>query len=201
MTELLLSSEQMARMEATYAEMADAYSLVAAELGFSCDGCADNCCDSYFLHHTYVEWAYLWQGFSELEAGAQADILGRCRDYVAGCQMAEARQERPQLMCPLNREGLCVLYKHRLLVCRTHGVPAVMRFPNGQIRHFLGCFRCQEIVTSRFAGTESAPHVERTPHLSQLLQLENELCLYKRASLPKVKKTIAEMLLAGAPSY
>ena len=199
MVQLNMSADRVRQIEKIYEEMEAAYRAVAVKLDFTCEGCPDNCCDSHFLHHTYVEWAYLCQGFALLEQEKQQEILVRCQQYVDACKVAEEAGERPQTMCPLNEKGLCILYQHRLLVCRTHGVPAIMRFPNGQVRHFLGCFRCQEIVEARFVKTDHAPHVERTPMLAKLIGLENELCEQQRATLPKVQMTIAEMLLAGYP--
>lgn len=199
MSEIELSKKLVSEITSLYQEMEDAYNSVAKKLDFTCSGCPDNCCDSYFMHHTYVEWAYLWLGFSLQEKEKQQEILKRCEEYVAAAKKAEEAGERPQVMCPLNEDGLCILYQHRLLVCRTHGVPAIMRFPNGQARHFLGCFRCQEIIDARFVKTDHAPHVERTPYLSRLIAIEDEVCQNRRAELPKVKMTIAEMLLAGPP--
>jgi cell division protein YceG involved in septum cleavage len=49
-------------------------------------------------------------------------------------RQALAREERPQLMCPLNEEGRCSLYLHRLMICRMHGVPSSLTFPNGQTK-------------------------------------------------------------------
>lgn len=195
----ILSTSQVARLEKIYENLGEAYDGVAQKLNFSCEGCSDNCCDSYFQHHTYLEWVYLLQGFSELTEDKQAELRCRCDEYEKACESSIAQEKRPQVMCPLCENGLCILYKHRLLVCRTHGVPAVMRFPNGQVRHFMGCFRCQEIVESRFAKNEHAPHVERNPHLAKIIELENEVCNNKRAELPKVKMTIAQMILAGPP--
>lgn len=197
MAEITLSTELVRRIESLYEDMEAAYKDVAAKLDFTCEGCPDNCCDSHFLHHTYVEWAYLWLGFSMVDKEKQQDILKRCEEYVAACKVAEELDERPQAMCPLNEDGLCILYQHRLLVCRTHGVPAIIRFPDGQARHFIGCFRCQEIIDARFVRTDHAPHVDRAPYLAKLIGIEDEVCENKRAELAKVKMTIAEMLLAG----
>lgn len=199
MAEITLSTKLVRRIESLYEDMEAAYKDVASKLDFTCEGCPDNCCDSHFLHHTYVEWAYLWLGFSMVDEEKQQQILKRCEEYVAACKAAEEAGERPQAMCPLNEDGLCILYQHRLLVCRTHGVPAIIRFPNGQARHFMGCFRCQEIIDARFVRTDHAPHVDRAPYLAKLIGIEDEVCENKRAELPKVKMTIAEMLLAGAP--
>ena len=91
------------------------------------------------------------------------------------------------------------MYEHRLLVCRTHGVPATMTRPDGQTLRFPGCFRCQEIVAGR-DNREPSPHVERTFLLRKLALLENELLENKRHLMPKVKITIAEMLVKGPPT-
>jgi len=197
--EVILSDEQVQELEEIYTKLQQEYERVAGDLNFSCSGCPDNCCDSYFLHHTYAEWAYLWLGIRQLEPARQQILLARAKDYFLQCERALAAGQRPQVMCPLNENGLCALYRHRLLVCRTHGVPATMTRPDGQTLRFPGCFRCQEIVEA-LEQQEKPPHVERTSLLRKLALLENELLENKRHLLPKVKITIAEMLLKGPPS-
>ncbi|MDK9706870.1 MAG: hypothetical protein OEL83_07435 [Desulforhopalus sp.] len=199
MKEVLLSEFLSKRLEEIYRKLQEEYQRVAGELDFSCDGCPDNCCDSYFLHHTYAEWAYLWQGFRLLPEARREELLARSRDWLGQCDKALASDQRPQVMCPLNEAGRCVLYQHRLLVCRTHGVPATLVRPDGQELRFPGCFRCQEIVAARFPEAEP-PHVARTPLLQQLAALENQLLEGKRHLLPKVRITIAAMLVDGPPT-
>ncbi|MFZ5775234.1 MAG: hypothetical protein ACOY3Z_07105 [Thermodesulfobacteriota bacterium] len=184
-----------ARMAELYDQMEKAYDIVARQLEFTCDGCPDNCCDSYFLHHTYAEWAYLWVGLGELEPERHKAIEARAAEYAAQCHAALEREERPRAMCPLNEAGRCSLYKHRLMICRMHGVPSSLTFPNGQTKKFPGCFRCQEIV----AGREVVPMVERAPLLRGLVAIEQELLGDQQGQLPKVKKTIADMILLGPP--
>jgi hypothetical protein len=186
------------RLEEIYQKLQDEYARVARELQFSCNGCPDNCCDSYFLHHTYSEWAFLWIGFRRLDASQQDALLKRSRTWLEECDKALAIGERPQVMCPLNDNGLCVLYEHRLLVCRTHGVPARMMRPDGQELRFPGCFRCQEIVAAGYQEKQ-APYVARTPLLHALAALENQLLGGKRHLFPKVRSTIAAMLVNGPP--
>lgn len=195
MKELSLSVTIIERLEDVYTEMEAAYDKVAHELRFSCQGCPDNCCDSYFLHHTYVEWSYLWVGIRQLSEKKQEELQHRARKYIVACEKALHQGERPQVMCPLNENGLCIVYKHRLMVCRTHGVPAVIIRPDGRELSFPGCYRCQEMV----AGLSAPPYVERTVMLQKLALLENDLLEGKRHLLPKVKFTIAEMLVKGAP--
>ncbi len=199
MNEVVLPDVLVGRLEAIYKKLQDEYDRVAQGLGFSCNACPDNCCDSYFLHHTYAEWAFLWIGLRRLDAHRQSVLLERSRTWIHQCEKALAIGERPQVMCPLNEKGRCVLYEHRLLVCRTHGVPARMTMPNGQVLRFPGCFRCQEIVAVEYPGKQS-PHVVRTPFLHSLAILENQLLDGKRHVVPKVRVTIAEMLVNGPPT-
>lgn len=198
MKEVVLSEKMVLELEDIYHNLQREYGRVAQVLDFSCDGCPDNCCDSYFLHHTYAEWAYLWLGVSQLMPERQEELIERGRAYIKQCEAPLMEGERPQVLCPLNEQGLCVLYKHRLLVCRTHGVPATMTRPDGRTLHFPGCFRCQDIVAERFRQ-EPLPHVERTVLLRRLALLENDLLQNKRHLVPKVRLTIAEMLVKGPP--
>jgi len=195
---VVLPETLVRRLQTIYEGLEQEYQGVAQQLRFSCTGCPDNCCDSYFLHHTYVEWAYLWVGFKKLELAKQKKLLQKSEDNIKKCNIAQNRDEYPQVMCPLNEEGLCVLYKYRLLICRTHGVPAVMIRPDGKKMQFPGCFRCQDIVKRKY-GNIQPPHVQRTPFLRQLVSLESELLENRRHLMPKVRMTIAEMLVKGAP--
>ena len=199
MKEIILSVEAKQELEDIYSELQKEYERVAGVLDFSCSGCPDNCCDSYFLHHTYAEWAYLWEGVKSLKQEEQDALIERATKYLSDCETAMAQGERPQVMCPVNNDGLCELYKHRLLVCRTHGVPAQMTRPDGQSMQFPGCFRCQDIVEEKGLKNVLIP-VERTPLLMRLATLENNLLYMKRHLHPKVKLTIAEMLVKGPPN-
>ena len=183
------------RIADLYGRMERAYDIVARQLDFTCDGCPDNCCDSYFQHHTYIEWAYLWEGLAALPEARRKLILERAADYAAKCEEALAKGERPVAMCPLNEEGRCTLYAHRLMICRMHGVPSSLTFPNGQGKTFPGCPRCQELTR----GKAAVPTVERTPLLRELAMLEQELLGKEAGVMPKVKKTIADMIILGPP--
>jgi hypothetical protein len=178
-----------------YRDMEEAYDQTAKALDFSCSGCPDNCCDSYFLHHTYTEWAYLWHGLRTLEEGQLHNITARAAQYVNATDAALARGERPIIMCPLNREGLCSLYSYRLMICRLHGVPATFTRPDGQKLDFPGCFRCQEQIS----GDNSLTALDRTQFFRRLVELEIGLLGHKRMTAPKVKLTIAQMIVMGPP--
>ena len=60
--EIVLTPEFAQQVADLYHDMESAYDRTAKSLDFSCSGCPDNCCDSFFLHHTNTEWAYLWHG-------------------------------------------------------------------------------------------------------------------------------------------
>ena len=199
MQEILLSPAQAKNLSALYQAMEERYTAVATEIGLSCAGCPDNCCDSYFLHYTYAEWAYLWAGLRALDEVLLARIIDRARHYLAESKALLARGERPQLLCPLNEDGLCALYSHRLMICRLHGIPAAMTRPDGQTLRFPGCFRCQEIVQAKYAGESDTPKMNRTDLLARVAELESELLRGRRHLYPKVKRTIAEMIAGGPP--
>lgn len=197
MKEVVLSDAQVVELEEIYEGLQAEYSRIAGELNFTCSGCPDNCCDSYFLHHTYTEWAYLWCGLRQLSESHRDKLIEQSRSWLETCEESLRKKQRPQVMCPLNDNGLCGLYRHRLLVCRTHGVPAAMTRPDGKSLHFPGCFRCQELVKANGGRSDE---VERTPHLRRLALLENALLQNKRHLYPKIRMTIAEMIVKGPPS-
>ncbi len=199
MKELFLPPELSCEIGEIYDSMEVAYDEVASAIALTCDGCPDNCCDSFFLHYTYCEWAYLWEGIRALEDDKLDAIMQRAKDYVEQSRLMIARGERPQIMCPLNEEGRCGLYSHRLMICRTHGVPATLTRPDGQLLRFPGCFRCQEIVSTAFSIETDAPAMDRTILYKRLAQLESRFLGDKRGLMPKIKMTIAEMIVSGPP--
>ena len=199
MPELTLPPDMAAELAAICSNLEEDYRRVAGQISLRCEGCPDNCCDSWFFHHTYCEWAWLWQGLRQLEAGALERIVSRAEDYLRESQAQLAAGRRPQLLCPLNENGLCGLYEHRLLICRMHGVPAVLTRPDGQHLRFPGCFRCQEIVREKYTDEDAAPAMDRTQLFTKLADLETRLLGGSRQRFPKVKKTIAEMIVLGPP--
>ncbi len=196
---LILQPDLGDELAELYRLMEEAYDEVAQQLGHGCEGCPDNCCDSFFTHHTYIEWAYLWHGLAALDDGRRRDIIAAaaaCRQHY---RKAVQRDERPRVMCPLNRGGRCELYQYRLMVCRTHGVPATMTRPDGKVFHFPGCFRCQELVASRQVQSPAIPIMERTALLHRLALLEKRFVQQARGRLPRLKMTIADMIVSGPP--
>jgi len=183
------------RLAGLYATMESRYEEMASRLGLSCTECTDNCCRSYFQHHTYIEWAYLWQGLDSLQPELRQEVVDRARMNVDQSRKLLAQDQKPRLMCPLNDQGLCILYPYRLMICRLHGVPNQVRMPNGQTKQFPGCHRCQALT----AGLQRIPVLDRTPLYVELAQLEREFLGSKRGQLPRVDMTLSEMLVRGRP--
>jgi hypothetical protein len=191
------------KLAAIYDAMADGYAHGAEAIGLTCDGCADNCCLTFFQHHTYVEWAYLWEGLAALPPDRLEAIQARAREYVEQAQDALSQGRHPRAMCPLNLEdqeqGLCGLYHHRLMICRMHGVPNELIRPDGRRVAFPGCQRCQGLTDGLKADGREVPVVDRTPHYKALAALEMQFVGPGLRRLPKVDHTIAEMIVLGPP--
>ncbi len=195
MMQKILSFELKRRIAELYSRMENAYDAVARQLNFTCEGCPDNCCDSFFQHHTYIEWAYLWEGLYTLPEAQRETYIERAKNCVIESEAMLGRGERPALMCPVNDEGLCALYSYRLMICRMHGVPSAFMRPDGRKIEFPGCFRCQDLVE----GKENIPVVDRTELYRDLAMLEAEFLGHRRHVLPRVKLTLAQMLVQGPP--
>jgi len=178
-----------------YSEMEAAYDRTAKKIGLTCTGCPDNCCTSYFQHHTYIEWAYLWKGMTSCPDEKRHEILTRAEAYVKEGQVLLAQGLKPRIMCPLNDNGLCQLYEFRLMICRMHGVPNSLVMPDGQRMAFPGCSRCQGL----YSDLNQVPLLDRTGFYRDLASLEMAFTGGKIRVFPKVDLTLAEMLVRGPP--
>jgi len=193
-SEITLRPEISQQVADLYAAMEEAYNRTAEAIHLTCIDCPDNCCDSYFLHHTYTEWAYLWEGLNQLAGDRLEAILAKAGEYVRQSETILARGERPILMCPLNETGRCTVYSHRMMICRLHGVVSTFTRPDGRTMQFPGCFRCQEITSGKPAAA-----MDRTDFFRRLVELELELLGKNRGAGSKVKLTLAQMIVKGPP--
>ena len=181
------------KLASLYADMDAAYTAAAAAAGLSCAGCAENCCVSFFQHHTHAEWLYLHEGLAKLPPDRREAYEARARAYVEAVRESLAQGQTPTAMCPVNDDGLCGHYEHRFMICRLHGVPNIL-LAGMNIREFPGCGPCQTLT----AGG-GAKAMDRTPLLRRLAALEMELWGSRPGRPPKVDLTLAEMILAGPP--
>ncbi len=183
------------RLEHLYQRMEDSYNQVAGEIGFTCQGCWDNCCNSFFKHHTRVEWAYFWRGLGQCTQELRQEIVSRAQDYVRQMHHEQSQGRTPLIMCPVNRDGWCMLYEHRLMICRLHGVPSTHTTPRGQVVEFPGCFRCQE----QTQYLNQVPKLDRTLFYREMAELEQGFVGPKITGMERVNLTLAEMILKGPP--
>lgn len=179
--------------------MEEAYEACAAQAGLSCTGCERNCCTSFFRHHTYVEWAFLWRGLNGMDKTERKLLVDRAEDYLTQTRIAMAADVAPSAMCPLNEKGLCVLYSHRLMICRMHGTRNVFSLPDGGQRFFPGCARFVELPCAAPGQEADTPCLDRTPFYTELAALETMFLQRAGRPLPRVNLTIAEMMVLGPP--
>lgn len=176
-------------LKSLYAQMDRLYDDVAGAYGFACAGCADNCCLTRFFHHTLIEFLYLRKGFAGLDEAARKDIRRRAAEVNKKVLAAEKEGCVSRVMCPLNGDGLCLLYEYRPMICRLHGIPHELRHPaRGKIPG-PGCHEFE-------ARCGRQPYIEfnRTPFYQQMALLERrvrEMC----GAGDKFKKTVAQMLV------
>jgi Fe-S-cluster containining protein len=184
-----LRASFLERLRRSYAAMDAAYAQAAAAYGFVCDGCVESCCRTRFHHHTLLEYLGLRAGLDQLPDERRAQLRDRAAAFVEqnAHDRAPGPEERP--FCPLNEEGRCVLYVHRPMICRLHGIPHELHPPGRAPRLGPGCDefhrRCGRPVYHCF---------DRTPLYTELAQIESELqrVLGQRR---KIRMTIAEMIL------
>ena len=164
-------------MDGRYREVADHY-------GFHCRGCEDNCCRTTFYHHTVVEYLYLKVGFQTLAPQVRSEVR----------QLAQKVMAQPSggLFCPLCRDGRCLLYDHRPMICRLHGIAHELHRPDRGVSYGPGCAEFE-------AAAKGKPEIafDRTEFYWDLSTLERDT----RAALgvtQKIKMTVSQMVTANS---
>jgi hypothetical protein len=171
-----------------FSDMDRAYAQVAEQSGFECRGCDDNCCRTRFYHHTLIELLYLRSGLAALPPALQGRIKDQAHEVCRQMGALDRRGGLIRVMCPLNDQGRCVLYAHRPMICRLHGIPHGLRRPDGRILAGPGC---DDYYTQ--CGNSDRAHLDRTPLYTVMADLECRL----RGQLGvnrKIKMTVAEMV-------
>ncbi|MDX9785653.1 MAG: hypothetical protein RBT11_02665 [Desulfobacterales bacterium] len=171
------------RMEQKYDEAARAY-------GFHCDGCAENCCETRFYHHTLIEYAFLAQGVETLAQEIRESVLTQAVAVVDKTLAADKAGRKIRIMCPLNRNQRCIAYAYRPMICRLHGIAHELHSPNGGILRGQGCRQFD-------ACAQGKPYFrfDRTPFYREMAILEQEARLITGMT-HKIKMTVADMLMA-----
>jgi len=179
------------RLSSLFEQMDDAYTAVAGQYGFQCNGCADNCCRTRFYHHTLIEYLYLMEGMNALDADAERQILLRARQVCEKMADADRQGKVFFMMCPLNRDEQCILYPNRPMICRLHGIPHELRRADSSVVKMPGCDAF--FTQCRDRGKTDYIRFDRTPLYRQMAMLERELRLATGVEDP-IKLTVAQML-------
>ncbi len=150
------------------------YSRVAEFYGFTCNGCGENCCETLFYHHTWVEVFYLRSAFEAMEPRMREFVYHEAESYLSILDSFEASRKKNsptapfRRMCPLNINQKCILYRFRPMICRLHGIPHEVAIP-GRPRIFgRGCAEFQR-------QAQDMPYrvFDRTPFYMDLSRIED----------------------------
>ena len=171
-----------------YADMDRKYREAAIYYDFNCIGCKDNCCFTHFYHHTLLEYLYVIEGFNTLDHEKKIEIKYRASEVCPKTVEANERGMTVRLMCPLNFDGLCVLYSFRPMICRLHGIPHEFKMPDGSKLSRPGCE-----VFSKQCAAKSYFKFDRTPFYTDLAGLEKDL-RQAVGLTQKIKMTVAQMI-------
>jgi len=142
-----------------------------------------------FFHHTYIEFFYLMEGIDSLPADIRESLYNKAK--AADRKAAEMIQNKEpyRLMCPLNTDGMCILYERRPLICRMHGIPHELTPPGRQKTFGPGC-----AAFSVQCSSKKYVPFDRTPFYMEMSNLEKKLKQKLNIS-QKFKKTITRMLV------
>ena len=176
------------RLEVIYKKMDEKYNETANHYGFCCSGCEENCCFTRFYHHTFAEYLYLHKGFETLELGNRGEIQEKALSVCRQTDELDKAGLPVRLLCPLNCEGMCILYEYRPMICRLHGLPHEIIMPGGGEKTGPGCdefnARCSDKEYLKF---------DRTLFYTEMAGLEKD---FKEAFgiSERIRMTVAQML-------
>jgi len=171
-----------------FSQVDQQYNEVAQKYGFQCTGCQDNCCETLFYHHTYLEYGYIIEGVLELSNTLAKEIINRSKLYCIEHNMSN--QQPFRMMCPINEQGKCLTYTHRPLICRLHGLAHELHTPNRPVSYGPGCDYFSTLCEQNQLPYYSFDRTELYRQMAQLEQsLRKELCM-----TTKLKMTIASIL-------
>jgi Fe-S-cluster containining protein len=128
-------------------------------------------------------------GYNVLDSEMKIKVKNIALEVCRKTEEADKRGTGIRIMCPLNFDGLCVLYDHRPMICRLHGIPHELQKPGHQVYYGPGC----ESFTEQ-AGSKKYYKFDRTPFYINMAQLENEL-RHETGINRKLKMTVAQMLI------
>ena len=174
--------------------MDQAYQKAACSYEFVCNGCDDNCCETRFFHHTYIEFGYLLKGLHQLSPKKQEQVITKAQKVCDKTQELLKQQKSVRLMCPLNEDQKCLIYLYRPMICRLHGLAHELQMPGKPVQYTPGCDaftkHCENLHKEDYYIFDRTPHYIHMAHLEQAFKQEFKID-------QRVKMTIAEMIIAN----
>jgi len=188
----IFSEKYVHQIADAYYQMDQAYRQSADAYDFVCNGCENNCCHTHFYHHTHIEFAYLISALRELPVSQQNQVIETAHQVYEKSQKLLAEKKQVWLLCPLNAQGKCILYKYRPMICRLHGIAHELKFPGKPVQYTPGC----EAFSQHFKllNLNNYYTLDRTPHYMRMARLEQQF-ISEYQIKKRFKKTIAEMLI------
>lgn len=184
--------EFRAALHSLFAEMDAAYEKAAADAGFVCRGCEDNCCMTWFHHHTLAEVLALCEGLRAMPENSRSLAVQKARDVLLSRKAHNDADGPFRAWCPLSSGGRCIAYAHRPMICRLHGLAWKMTLPYGVVQQGPGCE-----VFGRRPPVAKEPALDRTPFYRRLAAIEKDL----RQALSfsgRIRLSIAEIIALSA---
>jgi len=179
------------RISILYSTIDKAYAEAARFYAFHCSGCDRNCCQERFYHYTCAEHIYLAYGLASLGLEARAGIFRRADEAVRMYYLQDELLQAGRVICPLNLDGVCVMYAYRPMICRLQGIPHYIKRPGQPPKSGPGCHVFNEKV---MPGDLSDFGFDHTPFYSEMAAIEIEV--RKRLNYKgRYRKTVAEMLV------
>ncbi len=177
------------RIEHLFGAMDRFFQETARRYGFACTGCEDSCCRTRFYHFTLVEYLFLHEGFLTLSPDLKNAFSDRALDYRRQMEAADEAGTPFRNFCPLNRQGLCALYRWRPMICRLHGLPNEVHMPGRLPLRGPGCPTFEKTL-----GQVSYIPFDRTPFYRDMARCEQALRTEVEADRG-IRMTVADMLV------
>lgn len=181
------------RLTVLFAAMDKNYQEAANYYGFNCSGCTDNCCFTRFFHYTLLEYLYIKKGYDTLVHEKQVEVRRKALEVCRKTDLADEKEMPVRLMCPLNFDGLCILYSQRPMICRLHGIPYELQNPGQGVTTGPGCEAFVEQCKQK-----GSFKMNRTPFYGEMAELEKTL-RQKVGMTQKFKFTVAQMIVSFQP--
>jgi hypothetical protein len=123
-----------------------------------------------------------------LSPQTQAGVRNRAERACGGQSQADNPGGVLGEMCPLNCNGLCVLYAYRPMICRLHSLPHELKKPRQTVSFGPGC-----PTFDRKCGNKTYFPFDRTSFYLEVAQIEQEFRLHLGTN-QKIRMTVAEMI-------